>query len=515
MAGLQAVLKLRRWKNSRLPINRLPPEILVMVATYMEHHEMLVGLTHVCTQWRRIITTCPTLWTDVRFDRGDVSLASLCFERAKGCAVDVRYSFRALRRRRSPAKEPILPTVFPGNRIRSLFINRAWSTFQELVERWGDALSTLQVLEIDAGNSSIISLPTVLVGGALKDLKLVGGAIPGLYIIKAPNLTSLRLNEIYETPCSVTVILEFLEDSPALEEVSICANSISVDDFPPSNKTITLPRARRILLSIDHAPRIASHIFCPSSKDIRLVNLFPDNPTLIFPPTLRQLLGQYSVEIIDRVAMCVSGTNKDKACSLRLSTPLGTTFQISCETTFDPDTFDAFPPNTGRWAFSALFDQAISALSQLPLGNVTTFSIDIKGSPPDSVAGSTEVTTKLATVLRKCQKLDEVTLEHYPRCLPVLLRDDAPSIRILIIKHSEDDLWEELVEHVAEVARVRHSRGVPLKRIRIITPTEEESRIKQLESWVQEVEYRVESPQKSGSRLWRFPRRRLIPDEIG
>ena len=130
-----------------------------MVATYMEYHEMLVGLTHTCTQWRRIITTYPTLWTDVRFDREDVSLASLCFERAKGCAVDVRFSFRALRRRpRSYMKESILPTFFPGNRVRSLFINRSWSTFQELVERCGDALSTLQVLEIDAGNLSITSL---------------------------------------------------------------------------------------------------------------------------------------------------------------------------------------------------------------------------------------------------------------------------------------------------------------------------------------------------------------------
>ena len=237
------------------------------------------------------------------------------------------------------------------------------------------------------------------------------------------------------------------------------------------------------------------------------MNLFPDNPALIFPPTLRQLLGQYSVEIINQVAMRVSGTNKDKACSLQLSTPLGNTFQISCETTFDPDTFDPFPPNTDQWAFSALFDQAISALSLLSLGSVITFSIDMQGSPPDSVASSTEVTTKLETVLRNCKRLDEVMLEHYPpRCLPVLLRDDTPSIKILIIKHSEGDLWDDLAEHLTEVARVWHSRGVPLKRIEIITPTEEESKMKQLESLVQEVEYRVAPPQKSGFRSWRTPR---------
>ena len=38
---------------------------------------------------------------------------------------------------------------------------------------------------------------------------------------------------------NVTAILDFLEASPALVEVAIYANSISVDDFPPSNRTIT------------------------------------------------------------------------------------------------------------------------------------------------------------------------------------------------------------------------------------------------------------------------------------
>ena len=60
-----------------------------------------------------------------------------------------------------------------------------------------------------------------------------------MYIIKAPNCMSLRLNEIYETPCSVMVVLDFLKALPALEEVAICTDSILVDNSPLPNRTIT------------------------------------------------------------------------------------------------------------------------------------------------------------------------------------------------------------------------------------------------------------------------------------
>ena len=227
------------------------------------------------------------------------------------------------------------------------------------------------------------------------------------------------------------------------------------------------------------------------------MDLFQVGPVPIFPPTLLQLLGQYSVEIIDRVTIHVSGRDGCKTCLLRLYTPLGTTFRISCETVHHPQTFEPFPPDTDEWAFSVLFDQTISALLLLPLGSVTTLSIGTGDTPPGPVPDPTEVIAKLATLLRKCRGLDEMVLENYPpRCLTVLLEDDTPPIRILIIKHSGDVLWEELVEHTTEVARVRHSRGAPLKRIEIVTATEGGTRIEQLESWVQEVEYRVEPPLK-------------------
>ena len=87
--------------------------------------------------------------------------------------------------------------------------------------------------------------------------------------------------------------------------------------------------------------------------------------------------------------------------------------------------------------------------------------------------------------------VDEIS----PRSLPVLSGERMPPIQVLVINHSEDYPWEELVEHVTEVARVRHSRDVPLERIEIITAGEKRLRIEELESLVREARYRVEPPQ--------------------
>jgi hypothetical protein len=429
------------------------------------------------------------------------SLANLFFERASGCLLDVHISAPGIRRTRLPSDHTI-PTLSPGKRIRTLCITCPWIRIQEFVGGWTDALSPLQVLDLNADGPSVPSQSTIFFGDALKDLKLFGFAVPGLNYIRAPNLTKFRLCEEFQTPCSATGLLDFLEASPALEEVSIDVNSTMVDDFSPPNRTAALPHVRFILLSINHAPQLASHLVCPSSTDTHLVDMLPDSPTDdIFPQSLHQLSGQYSVEMIDRVMMRVSDRGGHEDCTLQLRSPSDTRFRITCETAHFPD---AFPEVLEvELPFSVLFDQTVSALLSLPLGNVTTLSIDMGHSPSDPTTDPTEIIRRFAEIFEKCRKLYEVVLENYlPRYLSALSRDRTPPIQALVIKHPEDVSWEELAEHVIEVARIRHSRAVPLKRIEIIATSEGNPRIEQLESWVQEVKYRVEPSQKNRRDPW-------------
>ena len=166
-------------------------------------------------------------------------------------------------------------------------------------------------------------------------------------------------------------------------------------------------------------------------------------------------------------------------------------FWIACETGGLPELIPL--EDNPLWAFPALLDGTVSALSSLPLGNIIAFNVYIEHPSPDFTVDPTEIITKLATVFEKCPRLYEVVLTKFPpRCLPVFSGERMPLIQVLVINHSEDYPWEELVEHVTEVARARHSRGLPLKQIEIITAVEERPRIEELERLVQEVKYLVE-----------------------
>ena len=55
----------RTAKNSFVPINRIPPEVLSLIPEHRETDKQLVTLTHVCRRWRDIFISCPPLWTSL------------------------------------------------------------------------------------------------------------------------------------------------------------------------------------------------------------------------------------------------------------------------------------------------------------------------------------------------------------------------------------------------------------------------------------------------------------------
>lgn len=491
-----ALLKFLRWKNSQLPVNRPPREILVIIATYAtaDHftgYVTLIHLTHVCTQWRRIITTCPTLWTDIRFGEEGmpVSLANLFFERAEGCALKLDVHLQSTPHRHGLSQRAsVIPTLSLAHQVKSLVVNKGtWDQVKKLIGGWTYALSSLHELEVHLNESSLSSDTTIFAGELLKELLLVGCAIPGLAYIVAPKLTNLKLWEYSLAACSVKRLFDFFDASPTLEYVTIDVNSSNVYDFPPQDRKVVLPRLCYLYLCIEDPPRVASYLVCPSKIDTHFVGVLPDNLTTeLFPPNLYQLLGQHSVEVIDRVFMHISddGWEGYKLCSLQFFTFSGTMFRVARQM----KTF--LGPFLNRvWTFSVLFNQAVTTLLSLPLDQVVMLSIDTQyctSHEPDP----DDIKTRLAEVLGRCSRLREVELKHYPpSCFPDFSRDGMPPIQTLVINCLDDVLSEESVESVTEVARTRHSRGTPLKRLEIVT-FGNQPRIEGLESLVQEVEYR-------------------------
>ncbi|KAG2344039.1 hypothetical protein BDR05DRAFT_1059298 [Suillus weaverae] len=85
-ASAESMRVLRSRSNSRVPVSRLPDEILLMVFNHIEEEKRLDGydsddslmiddigdapaclvVTHVCRYWRKVALECPTLWTLIR-----------------------------------------------------------------------------------------------------------------------------------------------------------------------------------------------------------------------------------------------------------------------------------------------------------------------------------------------------------------------------------------------------------------------------------------------------------------
>lgn len=370
-----------------------------------------------------------------------------------------------------------IPMLSSKQRIRTLSVgSQSWDQFQDLISRWTGALAPLEELELETDDYGLTEAPRspIFVGEALKRLKLEGFVIPGLYNIKAPNLTVLKLINTFQTPCSVGTIFDFFDATPSLEDIYIYSNTTY--DFTPPDREVTLSHLRRISLDTEHSHLVASRLICPSVNTIELVNpLQEDFLVGLFPQELLSLLEKYSVEAFDEVFMRVSDWDEDQMWSVQFCAPTGTSF---CSTHAAED----------LWPFPVLFDQAVHTLLSLPLGQVVALTICTQDSP-NSLGNPNHVRAKLVEVLEKCSNLRKVVLGNYcAGCFPDLVRDTLPSIQTLVIGHPRGVSWEELVEYVTGVARTLHSRGRPLKRVEIFT-AKTHPKMEQLEDLVQEVVY--------------------------
>jgi len=79
----EALAMVRRHLNSyNLTIRKIPPEILIMIASHLKADAALITkATHVCHHWRSTLLPCPVLWTHPDFSRE--KQASLFLDRSK------------------------------------------------------------------------------------------------------------------------------------------------------------------------------------------------------------------------------------------------------------------------------------------------------------------------------------------------------------------------------------------------------------------------------------------------
>lgn len=70
------------------PINRLPPELLIHIFSFLGGGAAVVPASHVCRRWRDVALGTPSLWTIIR-ERDDIFAAQCFMERSQNAKLDL------------------------------------------------------------------------------------------------------------------------------------------------------------------------------------------------------------------------------------------------------------------------------------------------------------------------------------------------------------------------------------------------------------------------------------------
>ena len=135
----KAMAMVRRHLNSyNSTICRIPPEILIMIASRLKSNAFLITrITHVCHRWRVTFLSCPDLWTHPNFARWAEALTF--FDRASPHPINVNL-------RRTHYRALLVDILCQHDtRVRALEISR-FEGFQDLFLKPLASLKTLEVI---------------------------------------------------------------------------------------------------------------------------------------------------------------------------------------------------------------------------------------------------------------------------------------------------------------------------------------------------------------------------------
>ena len=297
---------LRTFRNSLVPINRIPPEIITSIIAYrvapapdLGQYQVLSTLAAVCRYWRNAICSFPSLWTNIS-DVYSPQLRKVILERSKAAPLHV-----SCLRPTDGFKEDIGAHT---SRIKTLQCKVVFSggldepfndagTPNKLIldfESPSDALKTLCLYRNVAK-----SMPETVRFGiipdnakALKTLELRNG-VP--LTIQFTQLTTIT-NFFYSHPnMRLGPVLDFLAANTLLEEVTIRCPGAHPSD--PQNHLGIFPLDHLRQLSLSMGPMIRNilqHLRLPSTSRVDLfVNALAESTLLgeLLPVSLHDLPG--------------------------------------------------------------------------------------------------------------------------------------------------------------------------------------------------------------------------------
>ena len=501
-----ALATVREWRNSFIPINRLPVEILVLLPTHLSREKDLLCASSACRHWRRTFIQHPTLWSrvDMTTNRNPLFIRIL-LQRAKGSALDISSTH---------LERPDILALFAlrTQQLRTLdFVRDCWSNIQRFSEATSGPLPLLDTLKItvnEFGPSAprIMGPPSPpLFGGAvnLKELSLHSTGLPYLNCFAFPNLTTFELSS---TPryFPASQLLNFLEASPTLQIVQIRLSAgIALGAVSPE-RIVNLPNVETLSVTQSEPGfRIAAHISSPSIRFTSLVYQQGGRirmPLEAFPTSVSwNTIGpQHMPNAVDEVTLRT--VDPILSCFLSFRSPGPTTLELGYTLAVEP-----------YKEHSQIFSQALEAVQTYPLlGNIKRLRImsrhkydPYQDLAPHQLARLVEGTAQLFKFVGRMEELilDVDDLQpfiapfFYPPGFRVSFGPDVfPQIRGLTIAEREDKLLDaKSVAAIVGFVKSQHTRGIPFERATFLMKFPPLGMAERLEPWVATLNFSEET----------------------
>lgn len=474
--------RLKSLINSFSPVNRLPPEVLATVLTHRWPGRDLISATHVCRHWRRTLFSFASLWAEIHCAGEEQTFFFL--ERAKGAPLHVylrpRFSHIALR-------TFIAPHV---DRIESLIADPMVTIdTAALCRDLSSPAPKLKTLVIAPRSASWQYLPTIF-KGILPELQrfTVERATFDLTHFRTPNLTHLSLQYTAHGEPVMADLLQFLEQTPLLENLMMVAAGPLSDDagsHDDLDKVVRLPRLNQLeLVGRSARSGIIAHLSLPVGVDVTLradVISSQDGITEHFlPPSLEHIPMARNITAVN-----FSITTSD-ICSLRYIGPNGTIYITASNAEaiediedggFSYEAIRSFQPISATEVEKILFDGFQGYVNQHEVSEA-----------PHFLAFRTMQNLRSITLVDCSSQLFTTVLQITE---PEII---CPSLRKLTIYLSPEDTFS--ATKLEGLLATRKERGVSLDALILIAEDEHEripdNVLGKFRRYVDEVEFRID-----------------------
>ena len=260
----------RSVKNSLAPVNRIPPNLFLLIPKYWEECDMdrnAITLTHVCRGWRELLIADSSLWTHL--DCTNVTKTRIYIERSKSSDLEISLQ----RRDGATYREDVFPLVVPHiGRVKSLNISGTEDILRNLTQHISRPIPLLEELTIDLTCGPAPVLSSALFNGDLPWLHtlVLSGVTTHLPWKNLSNLTTFELRFIPEDKISVRLFLDVLERTYRVRRVTLLGLVPTSSDAPPK-RVVSLPCLENLTIVANPAhSTLLNHLCIPAGASLML-----------------------------------------------------------------------------------------------------------------------------------------------------------------------------------------------------------------------------------------------------